>query len=305
MSRHVTEALVNGLSVDVEDYFQVSAFERVVERDSWGTFESRVVANTNRLLDLFQEKGVRATFFVLGWVAEREPSIVRRIALEGHEIASHGHWHKLVYQQSPSEFRQEVRRSKELLESLALSPVLGFRAPSFSITKASLWALDVLAEEGFVYDASIFPIRHDRYGIPGAPRHAHLVDGQYGPLCGDGSGAAALLEVPASTVRVAGLTLPVSGGGYFRLLPYGWTRWGIRRVNRLERRPVVFYVHPWEIDPGQPRLHGPRLSRVRHYRNLEKTEVRLRRLLSEFRFGTIASTIALPLADAPVTGPRS
>lgn len=297
MPGHDADVVVNGLSVDVEDYFQVSAFDRVVERDSWGTFESRVVANTNKLLDLFQETGVRATFFILGWVAEREPSIVRRIALEGHEVASHGYWHRLVYRQSPPEFRLEVRRSKELLESLAGVAVLGFRAPSFSVTSESLWALEILAEEGFVYDASIFPIRHDRYGIPGAPRHPHLVDGRYGRTGDVRPGAAALLEVPASTVCLGGVTLPMSGGGYFRLLPYAWTRWGIRRVNRRERRPVVFYVHPWEIDPDQPRLDAPRLSQLRHYRNLRKTEVRLRRLLAEFRFGTIASTIALPLVS--------
>jgi polysaccharide deacetylase family protein (PEP-CTERM system associated) len=291
--------VVNGLSVDVEDYFHVSAFEPVVQREKWGTFESRVVANTERLLRLFAETGVRATFFVLGWVAEREPSLVQRIAAQHHEIACHGYWHRLVYHQSPAEFREDVRRSKSVLEALTGRPVLGFRAPSFSITKSCLWALDILAEEGFVYDASIFPIRHDRYGIPGAPRHAHRVGGRYGVQSRDVTGIS-LLEVPSSTVRLGGMTLPVSGGGYFRLLPYAWTRWGIRRVNEREGRPVVFYLHPWEVDPEQPRLPGSRLSRLRHYRNLEKTEQRLRRLLEDFKFGPIVDSIGITAPRHPV-----
>jgi polysaccharide deacetylase family protein (PEP-CTERM system associated) len=277
--------IVNAMTIDVEDYFQVSAFERVVPRDRWHEYESRVAANTDRVLGILAEASVHATFFVLGWVAERDPSIVRRISAEGHEVASHGYGHRLVYDQTPDEFREDVRRAKSLLEDIIGKPVLGYRAPSFSVTERSLWALDVLIEEGFTYDASIFPIRHDRYGIPGAPRHPYVV-------------RPGLLEVPGSTIRIAGTNLPIAGGGYFRLLPYCWTRFGIRRLNELEGRPAVFYMHPWEVDPEQPRLNGSRLSRFRHYRNLAETEGRLRRLLSDFRFDTIAGAILEPATKA-------
>ncbi len=274
--------------MDVEDYFQVSAFEQVVDRGHWGDFDRRVVANTGRLLDLFAEFDVRATFFVLGWIAEREPALVRRIAAAGHEIASHGYWHRLVYEQTPQEFRDDVRSAKACLEALSGQPVLGYRAPSFSITEKSLWALDVLAEEGFAYDASIFPVHHDRYGIPSAPRHAFFCDGSH-PAFGCAT-SQQLAEIPASTVRLGWLNVPVAGGGYFRLLPYAWTRWGIRRVNRVERKPVVFYLHPWEIDPNQPRMSAPALTRFRHYGNLRHTERRLRKLLGDFRFASVAAT---------------
>jgi polysaccharide deacetylase family protein (PEP-CTERM system associated) len=286
MAHRERTAVVNGLSVDVEDYFQVSAFERVVDRSAWDGFDRRVVTNTERLLSIFSSAGVQATFFVLGWIAEREPGLMRRIAAQGHEIACHGYWHRLVYDQTPKEFREDVRRAKAILEGIVGRPVLGYRAPSFSITGASLWALEVLAEEGFAYDASIFPIRHDRYGIPGATRHPHRVDGH------------ALLEIPASTVRIAGVNLPVAGGGYFRLLPYWWTRWGVRHVNEVEGKAVVFYMHPWEVDPGQPRLRGSTLGRFRHYRNLARTEPRLARLLTEFRFRPLSELVGLLAADA-------
>jgi polysaccharide deacetylase family protein (PEP-CTERM system associated) len=311
MGRLVDRAVVNGLSVDVEDYFQVSAFDGVVARSSWATYKSRVAASTDRLLALFEESGVHATFFVLGWIAERESAIVRKIAAAGHEIASHGYWHELVYRQSPREFREDVRRSRGILQEVSGQPVLGYRAPSFSITEASLWALEILAEEGFSYDASVFPIRHDRYGIPWVARHPHparvILEVHAARRRGGrlGSGAARppsavspaldatwpLLEVPASTVRLCGCNLPVSGGGYFRLLPYGWTRWGISRVNRREGRAVVFYIHPWELDPGQPRLPVSVAGRLRHYRNLSRTEDRLRKLLREFRFGPVAAVV--------------
>ena len=270
------------MSVDVEDYFQVSAFDRAVSRSSWDLRESRVVGNTERLLALFEESGVRATFFVLGWVAERCPGLVRRIVDGRHELASHGYAHRLIYNQSPEEFREDVRRARHLLEDCSGVRVFGYRAPSYSMVERSLWALDVLIEEGFCYDASIFPIHHDRYGIPHAPRHAHLV------VRADG----AIVEAPPSTVRWAGVNLPIAGGGYFRLLPYGITRWGIARLNRVEGRPAIFYLHPWEIDPSQPRIAASRLSRVRHYRNLHKTEPRLRALLREFRFSTVLKMLA-------------
>jgi polysaccharide deacetylase family protein (PEP-CTERM system associated) len=279
--------IVNAMSVDVEDYFQVSAFDRVVDRASWDGRESRVVAYTRRLLDLFDEFGVKATFFVLGWVAERQRALVRDIDARGHEIASHGYSHRLVYEQTPAEFREDVRRAKRLLEDASGKPVAGYRAPSYSITKLSLWALDVLVDEGYRYDSSIFPIRHDRYGIPDSPRAPYVIRGGTSPL----------VEVPASAARLAGVNLPVAGGGYFRLLPYGWTRWGIGRINAVERRAAVFYLHPWEVDPEQPRLHASALSRFRHYRNLDQTEPRLRRLLRDFAFGPV-SHLAAGLAGA-------
>ncbi|MEZ5291476.1 MAG: DUF3473 domain-containing protein [Vicinamibacterales bacterium] len=278
------------MTVDVEDYFHVSNFERVVDRSSWASRESRVEANTERLLALFREAGVSATFFVLAWVAERVPGLVRRIAAEGHEVASHGYGHRLIYDQTPDAFRDDVRRAKGLLEDASGQRVDGYRAPSFSVTARSLWALDVLIDEGYTYDSSIFPVHHDRYGIPDAERHAGVVSRPGGTI----------VEVPASTVRLAGVNWPIGGGGYFRLLPYGWTRWGMRRVNDLERAPAVFYLHPWEIDPDQPRLEAPALARYRHYHNLDDTEPRLRRLLQEFPFGTMRGLIAsVPLP--PIT----
>ena len=273
--------ILNAMTIDVEDYFQVSAFDGVVSRDKWETMPSRVVSNTRRLLEMFDESRVKATFFVLGWVAERQPSLVKQIAEAGHELASHGYGHRLVYDQSQDAFREDIRRSKGLIEELSGQPVDGYRAPSYSITKKSLWALDVLAEEGYTYDASIFPIRHDRYGIPDAPRHPYTV----------GKNGHALLEAPPSTVRVAGTNLPIAGGGYFRLLPYWWTRWGISQLNTKEKRPAIFYLHPWEIDPAQPRLEAGALSRFRHYRNLDKTAPRLKQLLADFKFGTLAELL--------------
>ena len=265
------------MTVDVEDYFQVSAFDGCVSRLRWPEFESRVCRNTERLLEILDEAGVRATFFVLGWVAERYPSLVRRIAAAGHELASHGYEHRLVYAMSAREFREDLRRARSVLEAAAGQPVLGFRAPSFSIMRESLWAFDVLIEEGYVYDASIYPVRHDRYGIPDWPRHIERVDRPAGSIW----------ELPGTTVRICGINLPIGGGGYFRLLPYGWTTRGIEWVNAHEGQPAIFYLHPWEIDPEQPRLEASFLSRFRHYRNLEHTEGRLRRLLQTFRFGAV------------------
>lgn len=276
------ESIVNAMSIDVEDYFHVSVFDGIVSRSSWDTMESRVCANTVRLLDIFQEFRVRSTFFVLGCVGERHRGLVRSIAERGHEIASHGYAHRLVYDQTPSAFRDDVRRAKHLLEDVAGRRVVGYRAPSYSITPRSLWALDVLMEEGYEYDSSIFPIRHDRYGIPVSERRPYSITRNGGTL----------VEVPGSTTRLGPLNLPVAGGGYFRILPYWWTRWGIARVNRVERRPAIFYLHPWEIDPDQPRLRTGRLGQFRHYRHLDKTEERLRQLLTDFRFDAIESIVA-------------
>jgi len=284
--------IVNAMTIDVEDYFHVSVFDGVVPRSSWERMETRVAANTSRLLDIFDQYKVRSTFFVLGWVAERHPDIVRSIVSRGHEIASHGYAHRLVYDQTPAAFRDDVRRAKRILEEAAGRRVIGYRAPSYSITPRSLWALDVLIEEGYEYDSSIFPIRHDRYGIPVSDRRPYSIDRSRGSL----------VEVPGSTTTFGPLNLPVAGGGYFRILPYWWTKWGIERVNRLEKRPAVFYLHPWEIDPEQPRLTTGALSRFRHYRHLDQTENRLRQLLTDFRFDTIERIVLETRAAAPTSG---
>jgi polysaccharide deacetylase family protein (PEP-CTERM system associated) len=269
------------MSIDVEDYFHASALQPVAPMDTWDALPSRVVANTHRILDVFDEAGLKSTMFMLGWVAERHPELVRRMTAAGHEIASHGYMHQLTYDLTPEDFREDVRRAKALLEDQSGSEVTGYRAPSYSITERSLWALDVLLEEGYRYDASIFPIRHDRYGIPNAPRHPHVLS----------RGGGSLVEAPPSTVRLGGHNLPIAGGGYFRLLPYAWTSWGVGRVNRSERKPVIFYLHPWEIDPDQPRLPVGGLSKVRHYTNLAETMPRLKRLIQQFRFAPVRQVL--------------
>jgi polysaccharide deacetylase family protein (PEP-CTERM system associated) len=275
--RPAAASIVNLMTVDVEDYFHVNAFAGRVARDSWPTFPSRVEANTARILGLFAEHGVRGTFFVLGWVAERYPQLVRRIADAGHEIGSHSHWHRLVYSLTPEEFREDLRRARGAIGDATGITVRGFRAPSFSITERSLWALDVLADEGYDYDASIFPVRHDVYGIPGAPRHPHLIE----------CGSRTLFELPGSAGRLGGdLRLPI-GGGYFRFFPYAATRRAIASFNDDEGHPAMFYLHPWEVDPAQPRLRASFRSGLRHYSNLARTEPRLRRLLTDFRWGAI------------------
>jgi polysaccharide deacetylase family protein (PEP-CTERM system associated) len=281
---------LNAMTVDVEDYFQVSAFEQHVDRRDWLRFESRVCRNTDRLLEIFERMDVRATFFVLGWVAEQFPALVRRIVAAGHELASHGYEHRLVYELDADAFRSDLRRARLALEAAAGVPVLGYRAPSYSVTRQSLWALDVLIEEGYLYDASIYPIHHDRYGMPDWRRHIHRVTRPGG----------AIWELPGSTVRLFGTNLPIGGGGYFRLLPFAWTSRGFRQVNRSERQPAVFYLHPWEIDPDQPRLPVSGTSRIRHYHNLAKTEGRLVRLLSEFKFGPVSDVLASLDAGIPV-----
>ena len=273
----------NALTVDVEDYFHVAALAPSIHRDSWISRESRVVGNTQKLLAIFEEFDVRGTFFVLGWVAERYPQLVRDIAAHGHEIACHGYSHRLVYEQSPQEFYQETHRAKNLLQEITGSAVLGYRAASYSIVRKSLWALDILVELGFVYDSSIFPVRHDRYGIHDAERAPHRMATPTGK---------SIVEWPLATARILGFRLPVAGGGYFRLFPYGLSRWGLASINRRELRPFVFYLHPWEIDPAQPRVSASWLSRFRHYTNLGKCEERLRRLLGEFRFSTARDGLA-------------
>lgn len=288
--------IVNAFTVDVEDYFQVAALAPAIERASWPLRESRVERNTGVLLDLLAERGIHGTFFVLGWIAERHPGLIRRIAAAGHEIACHGFSHRLVYEQTVEEFREETRRSQATLEDLSGTAVSGYRAASFSITRRSLWALDVLIDLGFKYDSSIFPIRHDRYGIPGAdPRPSRLT----------APSGRTLVEFPMSAASYLGVPVPVSGGGYFRLLPYFVTRAGLRQINGTHDRPFTFYLHPWEIDPDQPRVRVGWLSRLRHYTNLARCESRLRRLLGEFRFATMHEVLQSMelLPGAPAAGP--
>lgn len=279
----------NILTVDVEEYFHPNAMDGVVDPARWDELPRRVERNTHRLLDVLAAHDVQATFFVLGWVAERLPRLVGEIARRGHEVACHGYAHRLAYRLGPQRFRDDVRRGKALLEDCLGAPVIGFRAASYSIVAGALWALDVLIEEGFAYDSSIFPVRHDLYGIPGFPRFAVRLRRAAGEI----------VEIPPSTVRLLGRTWPVAGGGYFRLLPYAVTRRAIRRVNQRDRAPALVYVHPWELDVEQPRLHASRLSRFRQYTNLHRTEARLRRLLDEFAFAPIRDVIdaeAVPLA---------
>jgi polysaccharide deacetylase family protein (PEP-CTERM system associated) len=267
-------AITDALSVDVEDYFHVEAFAPLVSRAQWPSFPSRVRQNTERVLRLLERHRCRATFFILGWVAEREPALVREIAQAGHELACHSQLHRRVYTLTPEEFREDVKRARAAIEDAAGAAVAGFRAPTFSITRRSLWALEILAELGFQYDSSIFPVRHDLYGMPDAPRGLHqrrLPSGR------------SIWEFPPATVRLAGQNLPVAGGGYLRLLPMVYTRWGIGRIHR-ERRPVMVYFHPWELDPGQPRLQAGWKSRLRHYTGLRHTESRLDQLLAGGRF---------------------
>lgn len=265
--------MVNAFSVDVEDYFHVEALARVVRPGDWDRMEYRAERNTRRMLELLAGQGVRGTFFMLGWIAQRSPGLVRDIHAAGHEVACHGENHQVIYGQSPEQFRRETREAKSRLEDTIGAAVVGYRAATYSITRDSLWALDALEETGFRYDSSIFPIHHDLYGIPDAPRFPHR------------PGSGRLIEIPITTVEVLGQRLPCGGGGYFRLLPYRLFRAGLRRVNARDGQAGVFYCHPWEIDPGQPRVAGLSLkSRLRHYTNLDRMEARLRRLLGDFRW---------------------
>jgi polysaccharide deacetylase family protein (PEP-CTERM system associated) len=274
--------MLNAMTVDVEDYFHVAAFSRQIKPSSWDRFPLRVERNTHRLLDLFDEQGVRVTFFVLGWVAERLPGLVRTIAARCHEVACHGYSHQFIYEQTPQVFRQETARAKSCLEDQIQKPVEGYRAASFSITHRSLWALDTLVELGFLYDSSIFPVHHDRYGIPESPRCPHRLTTPNGSH---------IIEFPPSTMSLPGYRLPVAGGGYFRLYPYALTRFALTRINRSESWPFIFYMHPWEIDPEQPRIQTGRLSTFRHYTNLSRCEGRLRQLLEDFQFGSVTEVL--------------
>ncbi|VAW54759.1 FIG004655: Polysaccharide deacetylase [hydrothermal vent metagenome] len=279
----------NVMTVDVEDYFQVSAFAESIKPDEWDKQPLRVENNTLKLLELFDEYNIKATFFVLGWVAERQKKLVAEIAARGHEVACHGYSHQLVYNQTPEIFKQETVLAKNILEDIIQQPVKGYRAASYSITEKSLWALDILAESGFIYDSSIFPVRHDRYGMPDTPKHPYKLKTPAGH---------SIIEFPLSTAKVLNYRLPVAGGGYFRLYPYWLSKAGLAQINR-QKNPFIFYLHPWEVDPQQPRISASWFSRFRHYNNLDKCESRLRRLMMDFQFTTSLDVLSnLGLIDS-------
>jgi len=264
----------NAMTVDVEDYFQVSAFAGTISRDSWDRQPCRVERNMEKILAIFSEHGIKATFFTLGWIAERYPALVRSIVDQSHELASHGYGHLRASDQTRAQFSDDIVRSKALLEDIGGQPVLGYRAPSFSIGKQNMWALDALYEAGYRYSSSIYPVKHDHYGVPDAPRFAYRPNGPQG-----------LLEVPVSTVRFGDKNYPAGGGGFFRFFPYELSRWLLRRVNQRDGQPAIFYFHPWELDPEQPRQAGiSAKTRFRHYVNLHRTEARIQALAADFKW---------------------
>lgn len=269
----VEEILKNVVSVDVEDYFHAEVFSGVVDRSRWDSYASRVEGNTRRLLELLGDLNLHGTFFVLGWVAERFPGLVREIAAGGHELACHSYWHRLIYKLDPAEFREDTRRAKNVIEQAAGQSVYGYRAPTYSVVDRSVWALEILAELGFTYDSSIYPIRHDRYGMPGAPRSPFRFQTPSGPMT----------EFPITTFRLAGHNMPVGGGGYLRLLPRLYTHMGLKRVQK-EGVPIVIYIHPWEVDPNQPTLPVSLKSRLRHYTNLSRTFDRFQSVLKAGKY---------------------
>jgi polysaccharide deacetylase family protein (PEP-CTERM system associated) len=277
MNQSTNKPLINALTIDVEDYYMVSAFEDVIKFEDWHRYESRVERNTHKILDLLDEYQVKATFFVLGWIAEHYPNLVRDIHASGHEIACHGYNHRLIYHLTPDEFREDVRMAKSILEDTIGTQVIGYRAASYSIVKKTLWAIDILIEEGFLYDSSIFPVRHDRYGLPGAGRFPYAIKRNNGTI----------MEFPPSTYRIFNQNIPIAGGGYLRLYPLQITKALIKRINEREKKIAILYIHPWEIDVEQPRLNGRHISRIRHYINLNSTLPKLRYFLTKFRFGPL------------------
>jgi polysaccharide deacetylase family protein (PEP-CTERM system associated) len=275
--------LLNALTVDVEDFFHVEALASTIPRTGWDRIPPRVEKNVDRILETFAQSGVHGTFFILGWVAKKNPGLVRTIAAAGHEIGSHGSGHQRICNLTRDQFRSDIVAARDLLADQAQLPIVAYRAPSFSIVSETLWALDILVEEGFRIDSSIFPVSHDLYGIPGAERFPHWRKTPSG---------SEIFEFPPSTVRFLGNDLGVGGGGYLRLLPYAWTRRGLKQINQKERQPAMVYFHPWEIDPGQPRYRAPMRSRIRHYTNLTRMEGKIRRLLHDFHFDTISTICA-------------
>ncbi len=280
-----SKGLMNALTIDVEDYFQVSALAPHFPKDVWNATPCRVERNVDRILEMLVQHGARGTFFTLGWIAERYPELVRRIANEGHELASHGYAHERASSQSPEAFLADIRLAKVVLEDIAGCEVRGYRAPSFSVGLANPWAHGCIEEAGYAYSSSVYPVKHDHYGVPDAPRFPYAV-------------GAGLVEIPITTVRRFGRNWPVGGGGYFRLLPYPVSAWGIRKVNKEDRKPAIFYFHPWEIDPGQPVVReASAKTRFRHYVNLAHTEARLRRLLQDFAWGRM-DEVFLPVESS-------
>jgi polysaccharide deacetylase family protein (PEP-CTERM system associated) len=277
-----TRPLTHAFSVDVEDYFHVEAFRGIIDRSSWDDYEPRAETNTLRLLDMLGEHSARATFFTLGWVAERNPGLIAEIHDRGHELAVHSYDHTMITKQTPQEFRSDLRRSKEIIEDIISEPVVGFRAPTYSIVEETMWALEILGEEGFLYDSSIFPIAHDRYGIPNAERFPFLAGDLDKPI----------VEFPISTIRLFGRNMPFVGGGYMRLLPMAYVRWGMRKMVE-EGRSAVVYIHPWEIDPDQPVQDIGKLARLRHYGGLARMESRVRNLMEAHRFTTMRDVLGL------------
>ncbi|HWV14508.1 MAG TPA: XrtA system polysaccharide deacetylase [Cellvibrio sp.] len=277
------QTVTHAMTVDVEDYYHVAAFNKAINPADWEQWPSRVEANTHKLLQLFDDANIKITFFILGWVAERYPELVKTIRAQGHEIASHGYSHQLIYKQDQQVFREETARSKQILEDLGQLPVVGYRAASYSITRKSLWALDILAELGFTWDSSIFPTRHDNYGIPGSPEEPYRIITNSG---------AALTEFPLTTAKVLGQSVPAAGGGYFRQYPYALSRWLFDRASLNQTKPQIFYLHPWEIDPDQPRVpNASWFSNFRHYTNLKRCLPRLERMIGDFQFGTISQSL--------------
>ncbi|MEW6380393.1 MAG: XrtA system polysaccharide deacetylase [bacterium] len=275
--------MINALSIDMEEYFQAKVMESVIQFQEWSKQESRLRSNVHRLLNIFQKFRIRATFFILGWNAERYPELVEEIHREGHEIACHGYKHMDIYRQTPEEFRADIERSRRALEQITHLAIRGYRAPTFSIRQDTLWALDILIEQGFRYDSSIFPIFHDRYGIPDSPRFPYRIRTPKNK---------SIREFPLSTVSLLGQNFPIAGGGYFRLLPYSLIYRALLQVNHTERRPAVIYLHPWELDPGQPRLPIGPVNQFRHYLNLHTTEKKLIRLLQDFHFAPLGEILA-------------
>lgn len=281
--------MINALTVDVEDYFHVQAFADVIRPKDWPRYPIRVENNTHRLLEILESYKVRATFFVLGWVAQHCPTLIREVSKAGHEVGSHGYGHQMIGRGNQKDFREDVRRSKSMIEDKIGLEVTSYRAPSYSITSRTLWALEILKEEGIQFDSSIFPIVHDQYGIPNSPRFPH-----YQFL----EGGNRIAEFPPSTLRAYGMNFPVAGGGYLRLFPYSLTAWAIRRINEKEVQPAMVYLHPWEIDPEQPRVPSPWRSRFRHYQNLHSTEEKLTRLLDDFTWAPMSEVLSSSLGDA-------
>ena len=287
----MSSPITNYLTIDVEDYFHVSAFEKISPPKNWDGYECRVVQNTELILNILDEYKVKATFFILGWVAERYPHLTKKIASQGHEIACHGYLHQRLLLQTREQYRDDICRAKAILEDQIGTEVIGYRAPSYSITRETSWAFDELIDAGFKYDSSIFPMKHDFYGIPDWPRfagYAVKTDSGWQPTDTVTAGQTSIRELPITTLRLGSKNLPIAGGGYFRLLPYPVTRWGLKRINQQDQQPFVFYLHPWELDPQQPRMSGTSAkSRFRHYLNLGKTEGRFLSLLNDFKFGPI------------------